>query len=173
MGKDIKEVEEFTYLGAKVNKDGGGMEDLQNRLSKVRGTYVRLIKIRNSKSISKRTRMKLFKTLILPVLMYGCETWKMTKSDEHVLKVFQNKCLRKIHGICWQDHMTTKELLAKAEISPVSQEVKRRRWNFIGHILRQDRTSDTRTALKLETGGKKKEGETKDNVEKDRRQPGR
>ena len=89
------------------------MEDLKNRPSKARGTYVRLIKIWNSKSISKRTKMKLYKTLILPVLMYGCETWKMTKSDEHVLNMFQNKCLRKIHGIRWQDHITTKELLAK------------------------------------------------------------
>ena len=152
MGKDIKEVEELTYLGAKVNKDGGGMEDLQNRLSKARGAYVRLIKIWNCKSISERTRIKLYKTLVLPVLMYGCETWKMTKSDEHVLPVFQNKCLRKIHGIRWQDHITTKELLAKAEMSPVSQEVKRRRLNLIGH---------------------KKEGETRYSVEKDRREPGR
>ena len=32
VGKDIKEVEEFTYLGAKANKEGGGMEDSQNRL---------------------------------------------------------------------------------------------------------------------------------------------
>ena len=89
------------------------MEDLKNRPLKARGTYVRLIKIWNSKSISKRTKMKLYKTLILPVLMYGCETWKMTKSDEHVLNVFQNKFLRKIHGIHWQDHITTRELLAK------------------------------------------------------------
>ena len=65
------------------------MEDVQNRLSKARGTYVRLIKIWNSRSISRRTKMKLYKTLVLPVLMYGCETWKMTKSDEHVLNVFQ------------------------------------------------------------------------------------
>ena len=71
VGKKIKEIEEFTYLGAKVNKEGGGMEDLQNRLSKARGTYIRLIKIWNSKSISKRTKIKLYKTLFLPVLMYG------------------------------------------------------------------------------------------------------
>ena len=40
-GQLIEEVEEFTYLGAKVNKTGGGMKDLQNRLSKARGAYVR------------------------------------------------------------------------------------------------------------------------------------
>ena len=134
------------------------MEDLQNRLSKARGTYVRLIKIWNSKSISRRTKMELYKTLVLPVLMYGCQTWKMTKSDERVLNVFQNKCLRKIHSIRWQDHITTKELLARAEMSPVSQEVKRR-WKFIGHILRQDRASDTRTALSWRRREKERGGD--------------
>ena len=99
--------------------------------------------------------MKLYKTLVMPVLMYGCETWKMTKSDERVLNMFENKCLQKIHGIRWQDHVTTKELLARAEMSPVSQEVKRRRWKFIGHILRQDRVSDTRTALSWRQRGVK------------------
>ena len=131
------------------------MEDLQNRLSKARGTHVRLIKIWNSKSISKRTKMKLYKIVVLPVLMCGCETWKMTKSNENILDVFQNKCLRKIHIIRWQDHITTKELLAKAEMSPVSQEVKRRGWKFIGHILRQDRTSNTRMALNWRPEGKR------------------
>ena len=68
----------------------------------------------------------------------------MNKSDERILDVFQNKCLRRIHNIRWQDHITTEEVLAKAEMSPVSKEVKKRRWKFIGHTLRQDRTSGKR-----------------------------
>ena len=105
--------------------------------------------------------MKLYKTLVWPVLMYGCETWKMNKSDERILDVFQNKCLRRIHNIRWQDHITTEEVLAKAEMSPVSKEVKKRRWKFIGHTLRQDRTSDARTALSWRPEGKRKRGRPK------------
>ena len=41
-GKDIKDVDEFTYLRATVCKEGGGMKDLKNRLSKARGTFIRL-----------------------------------------------------------------------------------------------------------------------------------
>ena len=46
-------------------------------------------------------------------------------------------------------------------MSPVSQEVKRRRWKFIGHILRQDRVSDTTTALNWRPEGKRKRGRPK------------
>ena len=43
--QEIEDVNEFTYLGAKVCKEGGGMEDIRNRLSKARGAYTKLIRI--------------------------------------------------------------------------------------------------------------------------------
>jgi len=48
-GQDIGEIEEFKYLGATICKEEGGMKDLKNRLSKVRGTFVRLKRIWNSR----------------------------------------------------------------------------------------------------------------------------
>jgi hypothetical protein len=79
---EIEDVDEFTYLGAIVCKDGGGMRDLKNRLSKARGTFIRLKKIWRSSIISRKTKLRLYKTLVVPVLMYGCEAWKMNKGDE-------------------------------------------------------------------------------------------
>jgi hypothetical protein len=58
-GKDIEEVQEFTYLGAKVCQEGGGMEDLKNRLSKARGAFIRLKRIWNSNNISRVTKLRL------------------------------------------------------------------------------------------------------------------
>ena len=58
-GQVIEEVEEFTNPGAKFSKEGGGLKDLQNRLSKARGAYFRLKRIWNSNSISRRTKLRL------------------------------------------------------------------------------------------------------------------
>ena len=52
---NTEEVEAFTYLGAKMCKEGGGVNDLKNRLSKARGSFVRLKTIWNSKSVTKKT----------------------------------------------------------------------------------------------------------------------
>ena len=104
-GQGIAEVDEFTYLGATVCKEGGGMMDLKNRPSKARSAFVRLNWIWRSKTILRRTiKLRLYKTLVVPVLPYGCETWIMNKGDDRAVDVFYNKCLRRILQIQWQDH---------------------------------------------------------------------
>ena len=87
------------------------MKDPKNRLSKARSAFVRLKRIWRSKTILRRA--KLYKTLIMPVLLYGCETWKMNKGDDRAVDVFDNKCLRRILQIQWQDHASTEELLLR------------------------------------------------------------
>ena len=63
---------------------------------KAKGVFRKLRKIWSSKIINKRTKIRLYKTLVKPVLMYGSETWKMNRSDEKKIDVFQSKCLRQI-----------------------------------------------------------------------------
>ena len=41
-------------------------------------------------------KLKLYKTLVVPVLLYGCETWKMNKGDDKLVDMFQSKCLRSL-----------------------------------------------------------------------------
>ena len=67
------------------------------------------------------------KTIVRPVLLYGCETWKITKNDERKLNSFQYKCLRRILRIRWQQRMTNKRVVETAEINEISREVRRRR----------------------------------------------
>ncbi|CAB4013791.1 Hypothetical predicted protein, partial [Paramuricea clavata] len=77
--------------------------------------------------------------MVVPVLVYGCETWKMNKGDRKMIDVFNNKCLRRIMKVRWEDHVSTEELLKQANCRSLSSDVKQRKWKMIGHILRQDR----------------------------------
>jgi hypothetical protein len=52
----------------------------------------------SSRLISKNLKIKIYKTVILPVVLYGCETWSLTLGEEHILRVFENTVLRKIFG---------------------------------------------------------------------------
>jgi hypothetical protein len=47
---------------------------------------------------SRNLKVKMYKTIILPVVMYGCETWSLTLREEHSLKVFENRVPRRIFG---------------------------------------------------------------------------
>ena len=119
-----------------------------------RTTFTRLKKIWSSNNISRRTKLKLYKSLVVPVLLYGCETWKMNQGDDKNVDVFQNKCLRRIYRIKWEDHVSTEELLKRADVRPLSEEIKRRRWKMIGHILRQDQDNDCNIAMTWAPEGK-------------------
>jgi len=66
---------------------------------------------------------ELFKSLARPVLLYGCDTWKITKADDEKLNSFQCQCLRRILRIRWQQGITNKRVVEMAEISDVSCEV--------------------------------------------------
>jgi hypothetical protein len=46
----------------------------------------------------KNLKVRIYKTLIFPVVLYGCETWSMTVREKHKLRVFENKVLRRIFG---------------------------------------------------------------------------
>jgi len=98
-GRGIEDVDRFVYLGATVSKEGRGTEDIHNRVVKARGIFLKLKKIWSSNSIRRRTKVRLYKTLVRPVLMYGCETWKMNKSEDNKIRAFQRRCLRRIFKI--------------------------------------------------------------------------
>ena len=152
------------------------MKDLKNRLSKARGAFNKLKKIWISNNISRKTKLRLYKTLVVPVLLYGSEIWKMNKGDDKAVNVFHNRCLRKIFRIRWQDHVSTKELLERASMKPLSVEVMSRRWKMIGHILRKDRNDDCNVAMSWVPEGKRRRGRPKTTwrrtVEKERQEAG-
>ena len=60
--------------------------------------YYSLEKILSFRVLSKKLKLKTYKTTILPVVLYGCETWSPTLREEDRLRVFENKVLRKIFG---------------------------------------------------------------------------
>ena len=61
-------------------------------------SYYSLEKILSSRLFSKKLNVKPYKTIILPVILYGCESWSLTLREEHRLRVFENKVLRMIFG---------------------------------------------------------------------------
>ena len=51
-----------------------------------------------SSLLSKNTKIKIYRAIILPFVLYGCETWLLTLREEHRLRVFENRVLRRVFG---------------------------------------------------------------------------
>jgi predicted ArsR family transcriptional regulator len=101
----------------------------------------------------------------------------MTKGDEKILDTFLHKYIRSILKIYWPEKITNTEARRKrAGLEKISTIVKKRRWQWIGHVLRIDNNRNARTALDWAPEGKRKRGRPKETwrrtVEKERKQLG-
>jgi hypothetical protein len=113
--------------------------EIKTRIALASNTFKQLTNVRRSKQLSNKTKLSLFNSCRLPVLTYGCESWKSTKLIEEKLNAFENKCLRKITNTHWKEFKSNRTLREETKQELVSTFIKRRRWKYLRHVLRMDK----------------------------------
>ena len=105
--EEIEIVKEFKFLGSFVQNSS---DDVKRRISLGNSVFVRLKKgIWSRRDISVKLKLRLYNALILPIAIYGSETWSLTQRDTKKLSVFENNCLRAILNNRLQDHVSIDE----------------------------------------------------------------
>ena len=94
----IDRVEDFKYLGATLTSKNSIHEEIKSRLKVGNAFYYSVQNLLSSSLLSKKLKIKIYRTIILPVVLYGCETWSLTLREERRLKVFENRVLRRVFG---------------------------------------------------------------------------
>ena len=89
------------------------------------------------------------------VLLYGFETWRMTKRNEAKLDTFLHKCLRRLLKIYWPMKVSNEEVRRRARTCTISEQIRRRRWCWIGYVLRMNNEQNPRIALTWAPEGKR------------------
>jgi len=96
----------------------------------------------SSRLLSKYLKIKIYRTIILPVVLYGCETWSLTLREEQRLRVFENRVLRKVFGPK-RDEVTrewrklhNEKLNDRYSLPNIVRVVKSRRMRWAGHVAR-------------------------------------
>ena len=166
-GEALEEVEEFTYLGSIVNKQGGTDADVRVRIGKARVAYLQLKNIWSAKDLAITTKIKIFNSNVKSVLLYGAETWRTTVNTTNKIQSFINTCLRRILQIHWPNTISNKELWERTSQKPADEEILQRRWRWIGHTLRKPATNTTRQSLKWNPQGKRKRGRPRNTWRRD------
>ena len=136
-GQDIEEVESFVYLVANLSNEGGTEDDIKARLGKAKVAYNKLDKFWKNSQFAIKTKVNIFKSNFISVLLYGCETRRTTKADEKKLDAFLHQSLRRILKIYWPMRITNEDVRRRAGIrETISDQVARQRWTWLGHVLR-------------------------------------
>jgi endonuclease/exonuclease/phosphatase family metal-dependent hydrolase len=158
----LEEVEEFSYLGSKVTTDGDCAREISTRISKANQAFAMLKPIWRTTSLSVHTKIRIFNSNVLSVLLYGSECWKTTATIERKLEVFQTKCLRRIMKIFWPNMISNEELWHRAGASSIAETIATRRWRWLGHVCRMPPDSLPRVALRWTPQGKRNRGRPKE-----------
>ena len=87
-GEELEDVDSFVYLGAKVSTAGGADDGITAILCKARAVFGKLTGVWNSSILNKSTKTRIFKSNVIAVLLYECESWWMTKGDKAKLDTF-------------------------------------------------------------------------------------
>ena len=146
-GEDLEEVNSFTYLGSNMTKQGGTDEDIDDRIRKAAAAYGILSKIWKTSNIGLKTKMQIFNSNVKSVLLYGSESWSLTKKREQKIQVFVNKCLRKILKIYWPQRISNVDLWTRTKQKQINIQIKQRRFKWIGHTLRKQNLEIPKQAL--------------------------
>ena len=170
--KPLKQVENFIYLGGNMSEDASVEQDVRRRIGLATGVMQSLNKIWQNRGIGQVTKVKIYETLVLSVLLYNSETWTMKESTKNYVRVFEMGCLRKILGISRRDHIRNSDIRSTLNIQlDVVQKIQRRRLKYLGHVTRMEGNRFPNVALYGQVQGQRERGRPKkrwiDNVRED------
>jgi len=96
--RSFERVEEFKYLGTNLTNQNSIQEEIKSRLKSGNACYHSVQNRLSSSLLSKNLSIKIYRTIILPFVLYGCKTWSLTLREERSFRVFENRVLRRIFG---------------------------------------------------------------------------
>jgi hypothetical protein len=138
----IERVEEFKYLGTMLTDHNSVREEIRTGLKLGNACYHSVQNLLSSRLLSKHLKIKIYRTIILPVVLYGCETWLLTLREERRLRVFENRVLRRVFGPKRDKVMGEWRKLHDEELNDlyslpnIVRVVKSRRMRWAGHVAR-------------------------------------
>ena len=132
-GKTVEIVSDFISLGSKITADSDCSHEIKRRLLLGRKVMTNLDSIFKSRDITLPTKVCLVKAMVFPVVMYGCESWTVKKTECRRIDAFELWCWRRLLRVPWTARRSNQSILK--EISPV----------FIGRTDVEAETSDVKS----------------------------
>lgn len=151
--------------------------EIRARIAAGNRCFYSLKQIFKSRTMSRVAKIKTYKTILKPVVMFGSETWVISERDKFALNAWERKILRKVYGPIQERNTwrirTNQELRELYRDPDIVGDIKRKRLEWIGHVLRMERGRTARRILEEKPEGRRKVGRQRlrwlDGVEEDLR----
>lgn len=135
--QSLEQVSNFKYLGCEMNIYSRISKDINAKLSRFQmicGTIDKTLKNKTRKE----TRMKFYKTMAVPALLYGSEVWVSSNSTKRKIQSTEMRFLRKTKGCTRMDKIRNEEIRTELQIFSINDKIDNYRNNWLQHINRMD-----------------------------------
>jgi len=136
----FERVEELKYLGTTLTSQNSIQEEIKSRMKSGNASYHSVQNLLSASLLTKNLNIKIYRTIILPVVLYGCRTWSLTVREESRIRV-----LRRIFGskgdqvtVEWKK-LHNEELNDLHDSHNIVRVMKSRRMRWVGHVARMGR----------------------------------
>ena len=135
-GETVETVSDFILGGSKITADGDCSHEIKRRLLLGRKVMTNLDSLFKSRDITLPTKVRLVKSMVFPVAMYGCECWTVKKAEHRRIDAFELWCWRSLLKVPWTARRSNQSILK--EISPgISLEgmMLKLKLQYFGHLM--------------------------------------
>ena len=135
----INSVKSFCYLGSEMSFDATLDKEILRRIGKASTMFGNLAqRLWNNRDITLCTKVRVYEAVVISSLLYGSEAWTIYKRQVKKLDAFHMRCLRKICGISWRDHVTNTEVLSRCNTTGIEARIMRNQLGWAGHLVRME-----------------------------------
>ena len=159
-GETVGTVSDFISGGSKITGDGDCSHEIKRHLLLGRKAMTNLDSILKSRDITLPTNVCLVKTMIFPVVMYGCESWTIKKAERWRIDAFELCCWRRLLRVPWTARRSTQSILK--EISPgcwLEGLTLKLKLQYFGHLMWRTDSLEKTLTLGMIEGGRRRGGQ--------------
>ena len=135
---DGETVAEFIFGGSKITADGDCHNAIKRCLLLGRKVMTNLASILKSRDITLSTKVHLFKGMVFPVVLYGCESWTIKKAECLSVDVFELQCLRRLSRVPWTAKRSNQSILKELSLGcSLEGLMLKLKLQYFGHLMRR------------------------------------
>ena len=158
-GATLKQVEKFKYLGVAFTSDGRPDEELDTRIGKASAVMQTLhYSVVMKRVLSKKAKLSTFKTVFIPILTYGHESWVMTERVRSQVQASKMRFLQRIEGVTLYNKVRSSEIRKSLNIEPLLGQIERSQLRWLGHVSRMSQERLPKLALLAKANGRRPVG---------------